>query len=188
MKAITAYFNTHNKEPLIVLPRFRFMYFPEIQNGYHIDTIRYGKDVYQLLEDALSQEGGDFIVLLDTDVPTLEIRSAVGPIRCTAWQFLWRDFMTGLKKVQRFTRARLMQRKFSACPADPFGLHKIKAFIKSDRSCGLPEEITEIIITLAIEPKHGMLGNINENRPIRRIETDAFKKTICIKRESRHFF
>ena len=177
MKEITAYFNTHNEHPLIVLPQLRFMYFPnDVENGYHVHT-RFGNDVFQLLENALSREEWDFIVIFDdTSIPTFEIRSKSQLIRCTAFKFLWRDFMIGLKKVQNFARTRLMQRKFSECPSDPFGLRKIKAFAKSDRSKGLPEEIVELIITFCIDKKHSESREFHNKLPRRRIKTDALQK------------
>ena len=64
-----------------------------------------------------------------------------------------------------------MQRKFSACPSDPFGLRKIKAFVKSDRSSGLPEQIIKLIITFCIDQKHRGLWDLK----LPRIETDAFQ-------------
>ena len=184
MKEITAYFNTHNEHPLIVLPQLRFMYFPnDVENGYHVHT-RFGNDVFQLLENALSREEWDFIVIFDdTSIPTFEIRSKSQLIRCTAFKFLWRDFMIGLKKVQNFARTRLMQRKFSECPSDPFGLRKIKAFAKSDRSKGLPEEIVELIITFCIDKKHSESREFHNKLPRRRIKTDAFQKIARVERE-----
>ena len=60
-----------------------------------------------------------------------------------------------------------MQRKFSACPSDPFGLRKIKAFVKSDRSSGLPEEIIKLIITFCIDQKHRGLWDLKSSGILR---------------------
>lgn len=167
-----------------MLPHLRFMYFSnDIENGYHIHT-KFGKDVYQLLENALSSsEGGDFVMIFDMHIPAFEIKSTTFPqsIRCTAYTFLWqKEFIPNLKKIQKFIRSRIIRRKFSEFPRDPFGLRRVKEFIASDKSNALPEEIVELILTHIFQPKS---ENFHNKLPYRRIETNALKKITPIERE-----
>jgi len=178
MKEITAYFNTHNEHPLIVLPQLQLMYFSnDVQNGYHINP-KDGRRVYQLLENAL-----DFRAIFDANLPMFEIRSASfpAPIRFIGYKFHWYDFIYCLRKTQRFIRARLLQRKFFLCPADPFGLRKIKKFMESLRSQSLPEEIVELIVTFLLKPVSNNL--LHQKLPARRVETQAFQESMRFKRK-----
>ena len=183
MEEITAYFNTHNEHPLIVLPQLQLMYFSnDVQNGYHINP-KDGRRVYQLLENALFTERGDFRAIFDANLPMFEIRSASFPalIRFIGYKFQWYDFIRCLRKTQRFIRARLLQRKFFLCPADPFGLRKIKKFMESLRSQSLPEEIVELIVTFPLKPVSNNL--LHQKLPARRVETQAFQESMRFKRK-----
>lgn len=170
--SVTAYYSTHHDNPLIVLRSMRFMYFSDnINDGFHIATI-YGKNIHRLLENARLNEGGDFRINFESNtLPYFEIRVAFTDIRmlCTAYSFLWKDFISGLKIIQRFIRLRVLKRKFSK-RNDPFHLRKMKAFIHSDRGKNLPDEIIDTIIKARVPSAK------TTKKQLRGVETKSFSE------------
>ena len=192
MRTITAYHSVHHEYPLIVLPSMKLMYFANHrENGFHVALrgarlgVRNGKDIYQLLENARLQDGGDFLINFRTGrAPSLEISEADSNIRvlCTAHSFLWREFVAGLKITQRFIRLWLFRRKFSHGGLDPFNLRKIKEFILTDRARRIPSEIIDIIVETCIH-RFKPSDDLHNKFPFRRVETKAFHEIASIKRE-----
>ena len=123
MRTITAYHSVHHEYPLIVLPSMKLMYFANhIENGFHVAArgarlgVRNGKNIYQLLENARLQDGGDFQINFRTGrAPSLEISEADSNTRilCTAHSSLWRELVARLEITQRFIRLWLFRRKIS---------------------------------------------------------------------------
>ena len=83
----------------------------------------------------VEREGGDFgIIRLANGRTHFKIWNPVDQFEfaCTAWTHEWDHWIMNICKIQRLLRRKWIIHRFILNPNDPFGIRKIKAFLKSE--------------------------------------------------------
>ena len=136
----------------------------------------------------VEREGGDFgIIRLANGRTHFKIWNPVDQFEfaCTAWTHEWDHWIMNICKIQRLLRRKWLIHRFILNPNDPFGIRKIKAFLKSDQALIRPNDILNTIVVSYIEAGLNSRNFHRHKSPVtvRCIETDSFKNRIQIEQQ-----
>ena len=176
--------------PLVVLSTLKTMYFKGESNyGYFISTVKGNDRLLMLDSQIVEREGWDFgITRLANGRTHFKIWNPVDRLEfaCTAWTHdswhEWDRWIINICRVQRLLRSKWLMNRFILNPNDPFDSRKIKAFLKFDQALVLSNDILNMIVVSYIEDCLNS-RNFHHKSPVRRIETDSFKKGIQIEQQ-----
>ena len=129
MNSVTQYYTDQHASPLVVLSTLKIMYFKGKSNyGYFISTVQ-GHTAYARCTDHDSRKRRRRFWRTH-----FKIWSPVDQYEftCTAWTHEWDHWIMNICKIQRLLRRKWLIHRFILNPNDPFGIRKIKAFLKSE--------------------------------------------------------